>query len=121
MSTYEADRRLIHNKLVEIAGPREADLMMEMFSNQDLTAQIASLRAELHIEIVGVRADTIDRLASIRTDMATGFANVETEFAKTRTTLAEAMARNERAMRFQLIWLVATMIAMSSIAIAILH
>ncbi len=105
--------------------------MMELFSNQDVDAQLSSLRAELHIEMAGVRTDMIDRLARVRTDMATGFAGIEADLADvkaemrelaadTHAIIAEGQARSERAMRFQIIWIIATMISITGIAIAVL-
>lgn len=171
MTADASDRRLVHDKLIQLAGPREADLMMEMFSNTDVSSQMALLRAELHIELAELRTETIDRLAAIRTDVTSGlaeverkmderfvgvdakfagvdarfadmdlkfagmdvkfaevdrkidvkFAEVQASFATMNTTLAEAMARNERAMRFQLIWLVGTMVSIAAVTIALLR
>lgn len=53
-------------------------------------------------------------IAGVRGEMATGFAHVDARFA-------EMMSHVEHEMRLQLVWLIATLAALASIVVAILH
>ncbi len=90
---------------------------MEMLPKPELVTQISERRAEVHVE-----------LAAVRADMQTGFAHADTKlasldskFAGIDTRFAELMAKSEHDMCMQLIWLIATIIAMSGVIIGVLH
>lgn len=111
------------------------DLVTKEDLHHALRTEITGVRTDLETQITGVRADMASlrtdletQITGIRTDMASLRADLETQISGVRTDLgaeigglrgdmlvrfAEQDARFERALRFQLIWIVATMITMT--------
>ncbi len=129
MTIREPDRRKVHNRLVDVIGQPEADLIMEMFPTPDTASQIANLRAEMHIELAGLRAEFKDDIATLRAevkdDIATlrahtqmGFANVDTRFAQVDAKMAELRVEIHQGFRSQTIWMVATMLTLAGVIVA---
>lgn len=147
MEVSEADRRRVHNKLVEIAGETEANIIMEMFPKPDLVTQVSELRAELHIEVAGLRHELhteidglrhelhteIDGLRNevrteitgLRNEMRLGFANVDAKFASVDarfasvdTKFADLRAEIQHGFRAQTFWMIATMLTLAGVIVA---
>ncbi len=136
MPDDQQKHRIVHTRLVEVAGEREADLMMELFTNRELAEHVASLRGELHVEIAGVRGEMDTRFAHVDARLAELDAKIDTRFAQVDTRFAELDAKMDTrfaemdtrfatlgadlqaGFRSQLIWMVSTMVALAGVIVA---
>lgn len=84
---------------------------------------IADLRAELKQEIADVRTELKGDIADLRTELKQEIADVRTELTQEigdlRSEMYAGFARLDSALRSQLMWMIATMIAMTGVMVAV--
>lgn len=115
LTIAEHDRWLLHNRLRDVIGSQEADILMEhlppagwnhLATKQDLELTTALLRQDLQSEISGFRQELKTEISAVRLELKTEIADVRVEM--------------ERGFRSQTWKMVTSMIATQSISVAIM-
>ena len=115
LTIAEHDRWLLHNRLRDVIGSQEADILMEhlppagwnhLATKQDLELTTALLRQDLQSEISGFRQELKTEISQVRQEL--------------KTEIAELRVEMERGFRSQTWKMVTSMIATQSISVAIM-
>ena len=126
MTIAEHDRWLLHNRLRDVIGSQEADILMEhlppagwnhLATKQDLELTTALLRHDLQSEISGFRQELKTEISAVRLELKTDLSAVHLEL---KTEIAELRVEMERGFRSQTWKMVTSMIATQSISVAIM-
>lgn len=137
MTIAEHDRWLLHNRLRDVIGSQEADILMEhlppagwnhLATKQDLELTTALLRQDLQSEISEFRQELKTDLSAVHLELKTEISTVrlelKTEISEVRqelkTEIAELRIEMERGFRSQTWKMVTSMIATQSISVAIM-
>ncbi|MEY3505733.1 MAG: hypothetical protein RL691_570 [Actinomycetota bacterium] len=148
LTIAEHDRWLLHNRLRDVIGSQEADILMEHLPpagwnhlatkqdlelttallRQDLQSEISGFRQELKTEISQVRQELKTEISAVRVELKTEISAVrvelKTEISEVRqelkTEIAELRVEMERGFRSQTWKMVTSMIATQSISVAIM-
>ena len=148
LTIAEHDRWLLHNRLRDVIGSQEADILMEhlppagwnnLATKQDLELTTALLRQDLQSEISGFRQELKTEISEVRQELKTEISEVrqelKTEISAVRlelktdlsavhlelkTEIAELRVEMERGFRSQTWKMVTSMIATQSISVAIM-
>ena len=126
MTIAEHDRWLLHNRLRDVIGSQEADILMEhlppagwnhLATKQDLELTTALLRQDLQSEISGFRQELKTEISEVRQELKTEISAVRLEL---KTEIADVRVEMERGFRSQTWKMVTSMIATQSISVAIM-
>lgn len=137
LTIAEHDRWLLHNRLRDVIGSQEADILMEhlppagwnhLATKQDLELTTALLRQDLQSEISEFRQELKTDLSAVHLELKTEISTVrlelKTEISEVRqelkTEIAELRIEMERGFRSQTWKMVTSMIATQSISVAIM-
>ena len=126
LTIAEHDRWLLHNRLRDVIGSQEADILMEhlppagwnhLATKQDLELTTALLRQDLQSEISGFRQELKTEISEVRQELKTEISAVRLEL---KTEIADVRVEMERGFRSQTWKMVTSMIATQSISVAIM-
>ena len=126
LTIAEHDRWLLHNRLRDVIGSQEADILMEhlppagwnhLATKQDLELTTALLRQDLQSEISGFRQELKSEMSEVRLELKTEISAVRLEL---KTEIADVRVEMERGFRSQTWKMVTSMIATQSISVAII-
>ena len=126
LTIAEHDRWLLHNRLRDVIGSLEADILMEhlppagwnhLATKQDLELTTALLRQDLQSEISGFRQELKSEMSEVRLELKTEISAVRLEL---KTEIADVRVEMERGFRSQTWKMVTSMIATQSISVAIM-
>ena len=126
LTIAEHDRWLLHNRLRDVIGSQEADILMEhlppagwnhLATKQDLELTTALLRQDLQSEISGFRQELKSEMSEVRLELKTEISAVRLEL---KTEIADVRVEMERGFRSQTWKMVTSMIATQSISVAIM-
>ena len=137
LTIAEHDRWLLHNRLRDVIGSQEADILMEhlppagwnhLATKQDLELTTALLRQDLQSEISGFRQELKTEISEVRQELKTEISAVRVELKtdlsavhlELKTEIAELRVEMERGFRSQTWKMVTSMIATQSISVAIM-
>ena len=126
LTIAEHDRWLLHNRLRDVIGSQEADILMEhlppagwnhLATKQDLELTTALLRQDLQSEISGFRQELKSEMSEVRLELKTEISAVRLEL---KSEIADVRVEMERGFRSQTWKMVTSMIATQSISVAIM-
>ncbi|MCY3862260.1 MAG: hypothetical protein OXG30_04145 [bacterium] len=126
MPASEQKRLALRNRLIEVLGEEEAEVLMEslppfdwhkLATKEDLSvlegkieankaaieASEERLRTEMDAGFANIRTEMDGKFANIRTEMDGKFAKVDAEFTKLRGDMALQFARQTRTMVFTML------------------
>ncbi len=129
----ESERSQFYTELATATSPNTAEILVQRtldvrWDELATKPDVAVLRGEFSLlkgdfaELKGEFAELRSDVAEIRSEMRVGFARVDARFtqvdARVETGFAVMNAKLERQLRLQLVWLIATLVAIAGMLIA---